>query len=59
MLYVYVDRMSVMRDPSHASGWDYDAATNQVTFYGATCDTLRGGSTDALAIVYGCPMAPF
>jgi len=59
MLYVYVDRMPVARDTSHAAGWDYDSMTNQVTFYGATCDSLRGGTTTGLAIVYGCPTSPF
>jgi hypothetical protein len=49
--------MEVMRDPSHAGGWDYDPATNQVTFYGGDCDTLRAAGE--LVIQYGCPVTIF
>jgi len=54
-LFVYLDRVETPRDAGHAQGWDYDAATNQMTFYGATCDALRGGGVGELIIVYGCP----
>ena len=55
-LYVYVDRMEVPRDTSGTDGWDYDGMTQQITFYGPTCDALRDGTSSELAIVYGCPI---
>jgi len=55
-LYVYVDDMPVARDPG--AGWDYDAATNQVTFHGAVCNRLLGGQATEVVIVYGCPLDP-
>ncbi len=48
------DPAGVMRDPTHAGGWDYAAAKNQVTFYGAACDALKGGKVTDLDIVFGC-----
>jgi hypothetical protein len=54
-LYVYFDRTLVGRDAADMNGWDYDMATNQVTFYGAACDVLKTGQVTDLAIVYGCP----
>lgn len=53
-LYVYVDGNLITRDP--ANGWDYDAGTNQVRFFGDACMTLQAGGADALSIVYGCPV---
>jgi hypothetical protein len=45
---------SVPRDPTRAQGWDYDARTNTVTFYGATCDALRSGQVQKVDVVLGC-----
>lgn len=54
-IFVFFDNVEkVMRDASHMSGWDYDAATNQVTFYGATCDKLKAGEVTDVDIVFGC-----
>jgi hypothetical protein len=55
-IFVFFDNdpAGVMRDPTHAGGWDYDAAKNQVTFYGAACDALKGGQVTDLDIVFGC-----
>jgi hypothetical protein len=55
-LYVYQDGVSVPHDPTQMNGWDYDPATNQVTFYGASCAGLQSGDVQDLAIVYGCPI---
>jgi hypothetical protein len=55
MLYVFFGTTSVARDSSHANGWDYDAMTHQLQFYGATCDMLRGGGVGNLVVSYGCP----
>ena len=53
-IYVFANNTTVPRDPAHMSGWDYDAATNQVTFYGATCDDLKAGAVTDVDIVLGC-----
>lgn len=55
-LYVYQDKVAVPYDPTQMNGWDYDAATNQVTFYGASCASLQSGEVQDLAIVFGCPI---
>lgn len=53
-IYVFQNNMKVGRDPTHMSGWDYDPATNQVTFYGANCDDLKAGVVTDVDIVLGC-----
>ena len=58
-LYVYFDGTGITRDESHADGWDYDPATNQLTFYGAACEALRSGAITDLVIVHGCPILVF
>jgi hypothetical protein len=55
-LYVYENQQAISRDTAHGNGWDYDAATNQVTFYGAACTALQSGQVTDLTIVYGCPI---
>jgi hypothetical protein len=57
-VYSFFDRSGVMRDPSHANGWDYDPTTNTVTFYGAACTQLRSGTVTVLDIVFGCDAPP-
>jgi hypothetical protein len=55
-LYVFDNGdASVPRDPGHADGWDYSAATNTITFYGAICDGLKAGSVSDVQVIYGCP----
>lgn len=54
-IYVFFDNQEkVERDATHAMGWDYDPATNQVTFYGPTCDKLKSGEVTDVDIVLGC-----
>lgn len=55
-IYVFFDNdpAGVAQDPSHTQGWDYDAATNQVTFYGVTCDAIKAGTVMDVDIVFGC-----
>jgi hypothetical protein len=54
-IYVFFDQKdSVPRDATHASGWDYDPAQNEITFYGATCDELKKGAVTDVQVVYGC-----
>lgn len=57
-LYVFVDKMLLMRDATHMSGWDYDPITNTITVYGQPCADLKAGTIKTVDIVYGCPEAP-
>jgi len=52
-LTVYQDDQLVSQDPSHQSGWDWDAGTNTLTFYGTACDAILGGQTDSVTIQFG------
>ncbi len=54
-LYVYVNGVLVARDPSHATGWDYDPVTNRITLYGATCASVSMNTNAHVNILYGCP----
>jgi hypothetical protein len=56
-IYVFFDNKDpVSRDPTHMMGWDYDAAKNQVTFYGSSCSDLKSGKVGSVDIVFGCNM---
>ena len=48
------DPVKVPRDETHLNGWDYDAATNSVTFYGPYCDQLKAGKVTDVDLVNGC-----
>jgi hypothetical protein len=54
-IYVFIENQTkVPQDKTHMSGWDYDPATNQVTFFGPVCDDLKNGVIKDLDIVLGC-----
>lgn len=53
-LHVFFDGQGIPLDPTHTDGWDYDPTTNQITFYGPACDSLRTGTVTDLVIVSGC-----
>ncbi|MBM4360356.1 MAG: hypothetical protein FJ096_19795 [Deltaproteobacteria bacterium] len=53
-VFLQNDPTAIPRDPNHLTGWDYDASTNEVTFYGPTCDLIKGGTITDIDIVYGC-----
>jgi len=55
-IYVYFDKREVKKDPTHKSGWDYNAAANQITFYGSVCKDLKDGKARKVDIVYGCKL---
>ena len=40
------------------NGWDYDPATNTVTFYGDACDAIEADEVDTVSLVFGCPELP-
>lgn len=54
-IFVFFDNKDkVPRDTKQESGWDYDAAQQQVTFYGEYCDKLKSGEVTDVDIVFGC-----
>lgn len=54
-IFVFFDNTeTVDKDATHMEGWDYDPATNQVTFYGGDCDRLQDGTVTDVDIVFGC-----
>jgi hypothetical protein len=57
-LYVFFDGVGVPRDPNHQSGWDYDPATNTITFYGQQCQDLKDGKIGKVDVVFGCNQPP-
>ena len=57
-LAVSFDGSPVARSPSHADGWDYDAATNSITFYGAACAQVQSGAVTSVHVDYGCGGGP-
>jgi Cys-rich repeat protein len=53
-IFVFFDNAKVPQDKTHAAGWDYDATTNQITFYGADCDKLKAQQVQDVDVVFGC-----
>ncbi len=45
----------IPRNMSHTSGWDYDSATNTITFYGSDCTQVESGSVTSIDVDFGCP----
>jgi von Willebrand factor type A domain len=57
-LFVFFDKVGVPRDTTHTAGWDYDPATNQLTFYGSDCDKLKANQVGKVDVVFGCNQPP-
>jgi hypothetical protein len=59
-IYVFFDNdpTPVDRDESHTDGWDYDAGSNQIEFFGPTCDAIKNGEISDVDIVFGCATLP-
>jgi len=53
-LHVYFDKVTVPQDKAHKEGWDFDPATNQLTFYGKPCSEIEGNLVSDIRILYGC-----
>jgi hypothetical protein len=45
----------IPRDESHGRGWDYEAGSNTITFYGAECTAIQSGSVVDVQVDFGCP----
>lgn len=52
---VTINGTAVPRSPSHADGWDYYPDASTITFFGATCDTIKMGASTNVSFAYGCP----
>jgi hypothetical protein len=55
-IYVFFDNdpTGIANDATHTEGWDYDPVTNQVTFYGLACESIRSNAVSDVDIVFGC-----
>jgi hypothetical protein len=53
-VFVYLDDAKVQRDTAHGGGWDYDASSNSITFYGSECDKLKNNASADIDVVFGC-----
>jgi hypothetical protein len=51
---VTVGGAGVMRDPTHANGWDIDLNARTLTFYGDACMALQQ-NPDTVSVIVGCP----
>ncbi|MFK7989124.1 MAG: hypothetical protein AB8I08_24105 [Sandaracinaceae bacterium] len=45
----------IPRNTARTSGWDYDAGSNTITFYGADCTRVQNGSVTNIDVDFGCP----
>ncbi len=55
-LHVFFDNQeAVPRDGAHQNGWDYDVATQIVTFYGPACDRITSRQVGDVDVIFGCP----
>jgi len=53
-LAVFFDGSEVPRSKAHTDGFDYDASTNTITFYGDACTRLDSGDVEEVQVEYGC-----
>jgi hypothetical protein len=59
LTYVVFDGHELVpRDTAHASGWDFDAATGDMTVYGSYCDRVMHLQVTSIDVTYGCPSPP-
>jgi hypothetical protein len=53
-IFVFFDNDPAGVPSSDSNGWSYDAATNTLTFHGATCDQIKSGMVQDIDVVFGC-----
>jgi hypothetical protein len=53
-LHIYFDKVVVPQDKTHQQGWDYDPASNKLTFYGKPCSDIEKRLVSDLRVLYGC-----
>ncbi len=55
-LYVLFDDTTLVpRDPTHVDGWDFNAETRTLSFFGQACAALQQDLVADIDVVYGCP----
>jgi hypothetical protein len=52
---VTVGGKPLLRDLSHAQGWDYINGDTAIQVYGMACESLKKGTVQGAGIFYGCP----
>jgi hypothetical protein len=52
---VNVGGQRIVRDGSHADGWDYGPGNRSVRLYGPACDRVKASDRDQVNIIFGCP----
>jgi hypothetical protein len=53
--FVWFEKSTLVpRDTAHMNGWDFDTASNTLTFYGSACDQLQSKAVDDVDVVYDC-----
>ncbi len=52
---VTVGGKPILRDLSHAQGWDYINGDTAIQVYGMACESLKKGTVQGAGIFYGCP----
>jgi hypothetical protein len=58
--YVFFDKNEpVPYDATQTSGWDYDATTQTVTFYGDYCTRIEDQTLMSVDVVFGCSSPVF
>lgn len=57
-LWVLFDKKPIKRDTAHSDGWDYDRSKNRLTFYGASCKSLKNDKVKTVDILFSCGSEP-
>ena len=55
---VKTDGMTVERDTTQATGWNYGAGMRNIQVYGPICEQLKMGKVNDVQITFGCPNKP-
>jgi len=53
-IWVYFDDQPLHRDTTHQNGFDYDAQSNRIVFYGQACEKLQQGQVGEIKVEMGC-----
>ncbi|MBI5507934.1 MAG: hypothetical protein HY903_04165 [Deltaproteobacteria bacterium] len=54
-IFAFLDHtVPAPRDPDHQDGWDYDAESQRIVFFGPLCDQLKSGAFARLDLTLGC-----
>lgn len=51
------EAMVIVRDVTHANGWDYSDGRRTIVLYGPACERLERDAESSVEILFGCPTA--